>query len=75
MKIEANYKIELVALLTTLQTRYELDTKKLSIGMFDKREVHHNCMVEILTNSVTGEVSVGWKEEEGDDEDDGSSVE
>ena len=29
-------------------------------NLFDLREVHENCTVEILTNSMTGEVSVGW---------------
>lgn len=31
-------------------------------NMFDQREIHRNCTVEILTNSKTGEVSIGWWE-------------
>lgn len=31
-----------------------------SINMFDEEEIIHNCTVQILRNSVTGEVSVGW---------------
>ena len=43
------------------------------ISFFDKVEVHRNCTVEVLTNTQTGEVSVGWwkndpDEEEGDEE-------
>lgn len=28
--------------------------------VFDKEETYRNCTVQILTNTVTGEVSVGW---------------
>ena len=31
-------------------------------NIFDQEEIHHNCTVQILKNSVTGEVSVGWWE-------------
>lgn len=31
-----------------------------SIGLYDKREIFRNCTVEVLTNTLTGEVSVGW---------------
>lgn len=33
-----------------------------SFGIFDQEEVHENCTVQILSNSVTGEVSIGWKD-------------
>ena len=40
-------------------------------NIFDQEEIHHNCTVQILKNSVTGEVSVGWWEnKEGADSDD-----
>ena len=29
-------------------------------NIFDIEEIHANCTVQILCNSVTGEVSVGW---------------
>ena len=35
---------------------------KISTGLFDKVETYRNCTVQILTNSVTGEVSIGWWE-------------
>jgi len=31
-----------------------------SSGIFDKEEIIENCTVQILTNTVTGEQSVGW---------------
>lgn len=31
-----------------------------SIAIYDKEEIHHDCTVQILTNSVTGEQSIGW---------------
>lgn len=35
-----------------------------SIGIFDEEEIHPNCTVQILKNSITGEISVGWWENE-----------
>ena len=32
--------------------------------LFDEEEIHPNCTVQIWRNSVTGEVSVGWWENE-----------
>jgi len=29
-------------------------------NMFDKVERYENCTVEVLTNTITGEVSIGW---------------
>lgn len=31
-----------------------------SVSLFDREEIIHNCTVQILTNSVTGEISIGW---------------
>lgn len=33
---------------------------KVEINVFDKVETYENCTVQVLTNTVTGEVSVGW---------------
>lgn len=30
------------------------------VNIFDTEEVYENCTVQILSNSVTGNVSVGW---------------
>ena len=36
------------------------------VNVFDRVEYHENCTVQILTNTVTGDVSVGWWENEVD---------
>ena len=36
-------------------------------NLFDVEETHPNCTVQIWKNSITGEVSVGWWPNEGDD--------
>lgn len=33
-------------------------------NVYDEEEVHHNCTVQVWRNSVTGEVSIGWEENE-----------
>lgn len=30
------------------------------MNIFDQREIHHDCTVEVLSNSITGQVSIGW---------------
>lgn len=32
------------------------------IPVFEEAEVHTNCTVQVLRNTLTGEVSVGWWE-------------
>lgn len=32
----------------------------MDVSFFDKQEIHPNCTVQVLTNTVTGDVSVGW---------------
>jgi hypothetical protein len=29
-------------------------------NLYDEEEIHNNCTVQILKNSVTGETSIGW---------------
>ena len=38
--------------------------REIEVNIYDREEIHHNCTVQVLTNSVTGEVSVGWWEEQ-----------
>ena len=33
-------------------------------NLYDIEEIHENCTVQILRNSVTGETSIGWWENE-----------
>jgi hypothetical protein len=37
--------------------------REVEVNIYDREEIHENCTVQVLTNSVTGEVSVGWWEE------------
>lgn len=39
------------------QTNYQIQT-----NIFDKEEIFPNCTVQILTNTITGEISIGWWE-------------
>ena len=45
----------------------ELQEQTVETNIYDQEEIHPNCTVQILKNSVTGEVSVGWWENEDDD--------
>ena len=36
--------------------------KEIELNIYDIEETHPNCTVQILKNSVTGEKSVGWKD-------------
>ena len=38
------------------------DEKILDVDMdiYDQEEIYPNCTVQVLTNTVTGKVSVGW---------------
>lgn len=38
----------------------ESNMKIQSLNMFDEVEIVHNCTVQILRNSSTGEVSISW---------------
>lgn len=42
---------------------------KVETCFYDKEEIFPNCTVQVLTNTVTGEVSVGWWKNERSDED------
>ena len=40
------------------------DITVIETNIFDEEEIHPNCTVQILRNSITGEISVGWWENE-----------
>lgn len=42
--------------------------QRIAMNIFDEEEIHHNCTVQILRNSVTGEYSVGWWENDTESE-------
>ncbi len=33
---------------------------EIETNFYDREEIYENCTVQVLTNTVTGEVSVGW---------------
>lgn len=33
------------------------------VNVYDKEETYHGCTVQVLTNTVTGQTSVGWWKE------------
>lgn len=37
-------------------------------NIYDTEEIHHGCTVQVLRNSVTGDVSVGWWQEKEEEE-------
>lgn len=37
----------------------------LNMNIFDKEEIYDDCTVQVLSNSITGEESVGWWKNEG----------
>ncbi|MBQ2269374.1 MAG: hypothetical protein II338_03910, partial [Bacteroidaceae bacterium] len=39
---------------------YKQCAENVETNIFDSEEIHHNCTVQILHNSVTGEQSIGW---------------
>lgn len=51
-----------------VERMYEPELVKVATNMFDKEEIYQNCTVQVLTNTVTGEVSVGWWKNDGEDD-------
>lgn len=42
------------------ELRRKLEELSVSTALYDEEEIYPNCTVQVLRNSVTGEVSVGW---------------
>ena len=38
------------------------------VNIYDEEEIHTNCTVQILRNSITGETSIGWWENKEEDD-------
>lgn len=36
------------------------DILSVETNIFDQEEIYPNCTVQVLTNTVTGEISIGW---------------
>ena len=58
---EPQVGIYLCKLLGDAPRRWEIPTET---NIYDEEEIHENCTVQILRNSVTGEESIGWWENE-----------
>ena len=37
-----------------------IEQPEVHVAIYDKEELFNNCVVQVLTNTVTGDVSVGW---------------
>ena len=48
----------------TTPIQYMPQSPEGGIHIYDECEIHTNCTVEILRNSKTGEMSIGWWENE-----------
>ena len=48
---------------TQPEIKAEAAEEKIESGFYDLEEIHHNCLVQVWRNSVTGEVSTAWKPE------------
>lgn len=69
--IEKNRRSPTISTLTLIADALGVDVNTLldevkysqcATDIYDQIEEHENCTVQILTNSVTGDVSVGWWE-------------
>ena len=45
-----------------MEKQEQPENTKISMAIYDIEEIHENCTVQILKNSVTGEISIGWWE-------------
>lgn len=52
-----------------IKEAYEIAIKALEaqteVNIYDKEETYHGCTVQVLTNTVTGQTSVGWWKDNG----------
>ena len=39
----------------------------LETNIYDEEEIYTNCTVQIWKNSITGEISIGWWKNEGEE--------
>ena len=44
----------------TEKSRAEEPAPVVSMNVFDQEDIYPDCTVQVLTNTVTGETSVGW---------------
>ena len=54
-------------IISDVEKMNEFEQVQVETNMFDKEEIYRDCTVQVLTNTVTGEVSVGWWKNDGED--------
>ena len=62
MRSLADFFDGLIDRVKTYNTAVETEREKIDLNIYDEEEIHENCTVQILTNTKTGAVSVGWWE-------------
>lgn len=40
------------------------ESTQISTNIYNEEETHENCTVQILKNTITGDISVGWRKNE-----------
>lgn len=50
----------LVSKLPVIDPRDLVPIVTTEVNLFDKEEIHHNCTVQVWTNTATGQTSIGW---------------
>ena len=65
IKIKSEKKIEAldttIAILNKLiKNTEQQNVENMEINIYDEEETYSDCTVQVLKNSVTGKVSVGW---------------
>ena len=61
---EADFLLAHGVRLERKQATIDKISDKIETNIYDSEEIHHNCTVQILRNSITGEQSIGWWSEE-----------
>lgn len=53
---------------STMDEEFKLQDgeESVEVNLYEEVELHTNCTVQILRNVLTGELSVGWWENDGD---------
>ena len=64
IKINKEKKIEAldttIVILNKLISTEQQNVENMEINIYDEEETYPDCTVQVLKNSVTGKVSVGW---------------
>lgn len=56
----ADRQFEIFVLLDMVKRVDATEAVKVETNIYDKEEIYPDCTVQVLTNTATGETSVGW---------------